>query len=57
MHNTVFQIPGTNLTPCLHRAFAGRFSGALEEKWITRDICEVSFTIVECEDKVPEELT
>lgn len=57
MHETVFQIPGTLFTPCLHRAFAGRFSGALEEKWVTRDICEVSFTLVECEDKVPEELT
>lgn len=57
MHNTVFDIPGTSFTPCLRRAFPGRFSGPLVENWLTRDVCEVSFTVIECEDKVPEELT
>jgi hypothetical protein len=56
-HNTVFQIPGTNFTPCLKRAFPGRFSGPLRESWLSRNVCEVSFTIVECEDKTPEALT
>ena len=57
MRDTVFDIPGASVTPCLHRAFAGRFTGELRENWITRNVCEVSFTIVECEDKIPEQLT
>lgn len=48
---------GSGALGCVHRAFVARFSGAgLDERWISWDLCEVSFEMVQSDGLFPTEL-
>jgi len=49
-------LEGTGALGCVHRAFVGRFDGPFDESWLSWDLCDVSFEIIQTDGSFPNEI-